>query len=177
PPFYQPWVAECFSFMLLCMNQNWIFHLFYLLRDFPFYFTPTCVYTVGVYGEEDDQRLQKVLKKYGNKITLGAVYEKSSIHQGHSLQLNQPHEMFRSASVSIGTTDFAPDVDGKIHHLGSEYVKFEPDVKLIDTRIPSFAEAVLKSAQIKYPPPKGDRIYFWGNEDTGLFHSRFKQRI
>ncbi|MFM6138278.1 MAG: SUMF1/EgtB/PvdO family nonheme iron enzyme, partial [Sphaerospermopsis kisseleviana] len=69
---------ECFSFMLLCMNQNWIFHLFYLLRDFPFYFTPTCVYTVaslagkgdGGLGEEDQAKI--IVKQFLNTASLTA---------------------------------------------------------------------------------------------------------
>ncbi|MTJ55340.1 CHASE2 domain-containing protein [Anabaena sp. UHCC 0253] len=120
----------------------------------------------STYGEDDDRQLQTVLQKYGNKVTLAALYENFDTHQGAFTQLAQPQRMFLTASVSIGTVNFPLDVDGKIHRLGGEFNKSLSVDDLINTKIPSFAEAILASAQVKYPQPKGDRIYFWGNQGT-----------
>ncbi|MBD2293961.1 CHASE2 domain-containing protein [Anabaena sphaerica FACHB-251] len=119
--------------------------------------------TPSSYGEADDRRLQEVLQKYGNKVTLAAVYENSNTRHGTVDQLKEPQQRFRNASVSIGAVNFALEVDGKIHRLGSEY---SPSLAQKNTLIPSFGEAVLAAAQIKYPQPKGDRIYFWGTGAT-----------
>ncbi|MTJ11314.1 CHASE2 domain-containing protein [Anabaena sp. UHCC 0187] len=118
------------------------------------------------YGEVDDRQLQAVLQQYGNKVTLAALYENFDTHQGEFSQLTQPQEMFRSASVSIGVVNFRLEVDGKIHRLASEFIKSLSVDNPTSTKISSFAEAILASAQVKYPPPKGDRIYFSGNEGT-----------
>ncbi len=118
------------------------------------------------YGAGDDRQLQKVLQQYGNKVTLAALYENFDTHQGTFTQLTQPQEIFRTASVSIGTVNFPLEVDGKIHRLASEFTKSLAVGDLINTKVPSFEEAILASAQVKYPQPKGDIIYFWGNEGT-----------
>jgi CHASE2 domain-containing sensor protein/tRNA A-37 threonylcarbamoyl transferase component Bud32 len=120
----------------------------------------------STYGQFDDRQFQRVLQKYGNKVTLAAAYENSQKEQGTVIQLTEPQEMFRSASASIGTVNIPLEVDGKIHRLASEFTKSNSIANLMDTKIPSFQEAILASAQVKYPSPKGDRIYFWGNEGT-----------
>ncbi|MGM3306792.1 CHASE2 domain-containing protein [Anabaena sp. WFMT] len=117
------------------------------------------------YGEADDRQLQTVLQQYGSKVTLAAVYENFTTHQGSFQQLTQPQEMFRMGSVSIGSVNFPLEEDGKVHRLASEYSKFLAQDNVITTKIPSFGEAVLGVAQENYPPPRGDRIYFWGNGD------------
>ena len=116
----------------------------------------------------DDQKLQQSLQRYGDKVTLGAVYENFETHQGKFWQLLQPEAQFRTGSVSIGSVNFPLEVDGKIHRLGSEFPKllaknegFTPANK-----IPSFDEAVLGAANVKYPRPKGDRIHFYGSPGT-----------
>jgi CHASE2 domain-containing sensor protein/tRNA A-37 threonylcarbamoyl transferase component Bud32 len=122
--------------------------------------------TPSSYGVADDRQLQAVLEKYGSKITLAALYENSQPHQGNLLQLAQPQRMFHKGSVSIGTVNFPVEVDGKIHRLASEYNKSLPKNDLLADQLPSFDEAVLRAAQINYPRPKGDRIYFWGPSET-----------
>ncbi|MBD0263820.1 MAG: CHASE2 domain-containing protein, partial [Tolypothrix sp. Co-bin9] len=116
----------------------------------------------------DDQKLQQSLQRYGDKVTLGAVYENFETHQGKFWQLLQPEAQFRTGSVSIGSVNFPLEIDGKIHRLGSEFPKllaknegFTPANK-----IPSFDEAVLGAANVKYPRPKGDRIHFYGSPGT-----------
>ncbi|MEH2192814.1 MAG: CHASE2 domain-containing serine/threonine-protein kinase [Nostoc sp.] len=121
--------------------------------------------TPSSYGVTDDRQLQTVLQKYGSKVTLAAVYENSQVRQGYFTQLTDPQEMFRSGSVSIGSVNFPLEVDGKVHRLASEYSKSLAEDNLME-KLPSFDEAALRTAQVNYPRPKGDRIYFWGSAGT-----------
>ncbi|MBN3909313.1 MAG: CHASE2 domain-containing protein [Nostoc sp. NMS1] len=121
--------------------------------------------TPSSYGATDDRQFQAVLQKYGSKVTLAAVYENSQTHQGTFTQLTDPQQMFRTGSVSIGSVNFPVEVDGKVHRLASEFSKSLAEGNLIE-KLPSFDEAALRTAQVNYPRPKGDRIYFWGSAGT-----------
>jgi CHASE2 domain-containing sensor protein len=121
--------------------------------------------TASTYGVTDDRQLQAVLQKYGSKVTLAATYENSDTHQGSFMQLADPQPMFRTGSVSIGSVNFPVEVDGKIHRLASEFSNLLTEDGSIE-KLPSFDEAALRAAQVNYPPPKGDRIYFWGPAGT-----------
>ncbi|MEH2300601.1 MAG: CHASE2 domain-containing serine/threonine-protein kinase [Nostoc sp.] len=121
--------------------------------------------TQSSYGVTDDRQLQAVLQKYGSKVTLAAVYENSQTHQGSFIQLIDPQQMFRKGSVSIGSVNFPVEVDGKVDRLASEFSKLLAEDNLIE-KLPSFDEAALRAAQVNYPQPKGDRIYFWGPAGT-----------
>ncbi|MEH2411875.1 CHASE2 domain-containing serine/threonine-protein kinase [Nostoc sp.] len=121
--------------------------------------------TPSSYGVTDDRQLQAALQKYGSKVTLAAVYENSQTHQGSFMQLIDPQQMFRTGSVSIGSVNFPVEVDGKVHRLASEFSKLLAEDNLIE-KLPSFDEAALRAAQVNYPQPKGDRIYFWGSAGT-----------
>ncbi|MBU7584645.1 MAG: CHASE2 domain-containing protein [Nostoc sp. TH1S01] len=122
--------------------------------------------TPSSYGSEDDRQLQAVLKKYGSKVTLAAVYESFASHQGTFTQLTLPQEMFQVGGVAVGSVNFPLEADGKVHKLASEYTKLLTANGMLIEKAPSFDEAVLGAAQIKYPQPKGDRIYFWGPAGT-----------
>ncbi len=122
--------------------------------------------TPSSYGTEDDCQLQAVLKKYGSKVTLGALYENFDTHQGTFMQLSPPQQMFLTGSVSMGTVNFPLEVDGKVHRLASEFSKLVAEDNTLSAKIPSFDEAVLRTAQVDYPQTKGDRINFWGPVGT-----------
>ncbi|WGV24325.1 serine/threonine-protein kinase [Halotia branconii] len=122
--------------------------------------------TPSSYGREDDRQLQAVLKKYGSKVTLGALYENFATHQGTFMQLSPPQQMFLTGSVSMGTVNFPLEVDGKVHRLASEFSKLVAEDNSLSAKIPSFDEAVLRTAQVDYPQTKGDRINFWGSAGT-----------
>ncbi|MFB2773206.1 CHASE2 domain-containing protein [Pelatocladus sp. BLCC-F211] len=119
-------------------------------------------------NNQNDRKLQAVLQRYGSKVSLAAIYENTETHQGVFWQLTQPHQMFRKGSVSIGSVNFPKEVDDKVHRLASEFPKLlEAQAGFVTTdKIPSFGEAVLRAAQINYPRPKGDRIYFYGSAGT-----------
>ncbi|BDI18679.1 serine/threonine protein kinase [Nostoc cf. commune SO-36] len=117
------------------------------------------------YGATDDRQLQTALQKYGSKVALAAVYENSQTHQGSFMQLTDPQKIFRTGSVSIGSVNFPVEVDGKVHRLANEFSKSFAEDSLME-KLASFDEAALTAAQVNYPPPKGDRIYFWGSAGT-----------
>jgi CHASE2 domain-containing sensor protein len=122
--------------------------------------------TPSSYGYTDDRQFQVALHKYGSKVTLAAIYENSETHQGSFMQLTDPQEMFRTGSVSIGSVNFPLEVDGKVHRLASEFPKLLGEDNLFTKKLLSFDEAALRAAQVNYPRPKGDRIYFWGPAGT-----------
>ncbi|MBW4674453.1 MAG: CHASE2 domain-containing protein [Desmonostoc geniculatum HA4340-LM1] len=122
--------------------------------------------TPSSYGASDDRQLQAALKKYGSKVTLAALYENFETHQGSFIQLTAPQQMFHTGSVSIGSVNFPVEVDGKVHRLASEFPKLLDRENLFTNKLLSFDEAVLRAAQVNYPRPKGDRIYFWGPPGT-----------
>lgn len=118
------------------------------------------------YGSADDRLFRAALAKYGSKVTLAALYENFETHQGTFTQLRLPQEKLQTGDVSMGTVNFPLEVDGKIHRLASKFSQLvATDNSLVQT-VPDFDQAVLKTAKINYPPPKGDRIHFWGPNGT-----------
>lgn len=122
--------------------------------------------TPSTYDFADDEQLQQALQNYGSQVTLAALYELSATHQGPTMQLKQPQQMFRTGSVAIGSVNFPMEVDGKVHKLASEFPKLLVEDDALAVKILSFDEAALRSAQVNYPPPKGERIHFYGAAGT-----------
>ncbi|WP_017315898.1 serine/threonine-protein kinase [Mastigocladopsis repens] len=122
--------------------------------------------TPSSYGVEDDQKLRHSLQRYGSQVTLAALYEDFETHQGVFLQLTQPQQMFRTGSVAIGSVNFPLEVDGRIHNLAGEFSKVIGEEDALTVKMLSFDEAALRAAQVNYPPPKGDRIHFYGAAGT-----------
>ena len=121
------------------------------------------------YGSDDDRKLQTILQRYGNKITLAANYEDFETNHGFTTHLTLPREKFRTAGISIGSTNFPLSADGKIHKLGAEYPKLlekKKQLNSIDKIPPSFEQAVLQASGINYSSPQGNRIYFYGGDGT-----------
>lgn len=116
------------------------------------------------YGLEDDRKLQAALQQYGSKVVLAASYETFETRSGSVTQLRSPQELLRATSASVGSVTFPVEVDGKIHRFASEYIKqlTETQGSLLD-KIPDFGTATLRAANIDFPKPKGDRIYFRGS--------------
>ncbi|HBB34509.1 MAG TPA: adenylate/guanylate cyclase domain-containing protein [Cyanobacteria bacterium UBA9273] len=117
------------------------------------------------YGPEDDRRFKQTLSKYSDRIVLAAAYNDVADPQGIiNHELYKPHEEVYPTSVSLGLVNFlAPEVDGRVYQLGSEYIdrvlrRLPSSVEII----PSFAEATLQAAQQQYPSPEGSTIFFYG---------------
>ncbi|PAX54342.1 serine/threonine-protein kinase [Brunnivagina elsteri] len=125
------------------------------------------------HGREDDKKLLAALQRYGSKVSLAAFYEEFyEGSQQFTKQLRQPQEMFRGSSALVGSVNFPLELegDGKIHRLASEYLK-QPDQSSLFSdsvvdKLPDFDTATLRAANIDFPKPKGDRIYFRGSAGT-----------
>ncbi len=122
--------------------------------------------TPSSYGVDDDKTLQQVLQFYGSKVTLAALYENFETHQGAFTQLTQPQQMFQVGSVGVGSVNFPIEINGKVHRLASEFSKSLGNGDALIEKVLSFDEAVLRAAQVNYPPPKGNFIHFYGPHDT-----------
>lgn len=122
--------------------------------------------TPSSYGVKDDEKLRSSLQRYGAKVTLAALYENSQTYQGRTTQLKLPQQMFLTGATSVGLVNFPVEENGKIHRLASEFPKLIPEENALSVKIPAFDEAVLRSANVKYPKPKGSRIYFNGSAGT-----------
>jgi CHASE2 domain-containing sensor protein/tRNA A-37 threonylcarbamoyl transferase component Bud32 len=119
------------------------------------------------YGLDDDEQLRQALQNHGSKVALAALYESSNIRPELLVtQLTQPHQKFRIGSVAIGLVNFPLEIDGKIHKLSSEFSKLLGVDEILGVKTLSFDEAVLRASQANYPPPKGDRIHFYGPAGT-----------
>ncbi|MEC4818661.1 MAG: serine/threonine-protein kinase, partial [Scytonema sp. PMC 1069.18] len=122
--------------------------------------------TPSTYGPDDDEQLRQALQNYGSRVALAAVYETSKTRsQLEVTQLTQPQQKFRIGSVAIGFVNFPLEIDGKVHKLSSEYSKSPEVDEILAVKTLSFDEAVLRASQMNYPPPKGDRIHFYGPAD------------
>ena len=124
------------------------------------------------YGEADDKQLIDALQLHGDKVTLAALYEKSDLNQGYSWQTVLPHQKFRTGSVSIGYTNLPLEIDGSTKKFSTIFPKLlAQNERIVLSAMPSFDHSVLIGANIKYPPPKGDRIYFYGGAQTFTTYS------
>lgn len=127
------------------------------------------------HGVEDDKKFLAALQRYGSKVSLAAFYEEffeGRQQQQFVRQLRQPQEMFRASSALVGSVNFPLELaaDGKIHRLASEYLKQSVQSSLFSDsvvdKLPDFDTATLRAANIDFPKPKGDRIYFRGGAGT-----------
>ncbi|MEO0839025.1 MAG: serine/threonine-protein kinase [Cyanobacteria bacterium J06643_5] len=122
--------------------------------------------SLSSYGRNDDKELIETLERYEDKVTLAALYENSETYQGISWQLVLPHQQFRTG-VSVGSVNFPLEADSKVHRLAHVFPKLlvEND-DMVPNAMPSFDQSVLIAANIKYPQPEGERIYFYGGAGT-----------
>lgn len=145
----------------------------------------------SLYGTTDDAKLQKVLQRYPGRVVMAASYDNTQIRQGGVMQLTLPAAQLRNLSQPIGTVNFwtEPDsfwkepegAEGRIHRLGSEFVRLQAQtlpeqatyLSQLSQEYPSFAEASLKAAQIQYPAPKGDMIFYYGPAGGGFESTGF----
>ncbi|MDY7012971.1 MAG: serine/threonine-protein kinase, partial [Cyanobacteriota bacterium] len=126
------------------------------------------------YGEEDDRALQTVLQAYSGRVVLGAVYEENLLRPGALIQLVKPSARLQTSSPLIGSINYPLEADGRIHRFAEEFTRLwadnNPDLarefyEFVAT-VPSFPRATLLAAELSYPKPKGDRIFFYGPPNT-----------
>ncbi len=138
----------------------------------------------STYGQDDDAKLLSTLKKYKGRVTLAASYDDTNIRQGDVTRFLTPFSWEADPPQSIGTINFWTEPErlfrepsgkeGKIFRLGSEFFRLkaqrQPEqavyLSQINDQVFSFAEATLKGAGLKFAPPKGENIYFYGPQET-----------
>jgi CHASE2 domain-containing sensor protein/serine/threonine protein kinase len=128
------------------------------------------------YGEADDAALQRVLQKYAGRVTLAASYEEDETRPGDSTKLVQPGSFLQTNPMSVGSINYFIEPNGRIHRHGKEFPKLlgqqytDPELAkaFADnvTTVPSFDEAILQAAGLRYPQPKGDTIFFYGSAQS-----------
>ncbi|MDY6899755.1 MAG: serine/threonine-protein kinase [Cyanobacteriota bacterium] len=122
--------------------------------------------SLSSYGISDDKELIDALERHKDKVTLAALYEKSELYQGISWQLVLPHQQFRTG-VSVGSVNFPLEVDSKVHRLANVFPKLLAEQDgIVPNSMPSFDQSVLIAANVEYPQPEGERIYFYGGAGT-----------
>ena len=77
--------------------------------------------TPSSYGAADDKQLANVLQRYAGRVTLAAEYEDVETREGHLTSLNQPLALFWTKPISVGSTNFLLEPDGKVHRFASEF--------------------------------------------------------
>ncbi|MDJ0707439.1 MAG: serine/threonine-protein kinase [Leptolyngbyaceae cyanobacterium MO_188.B28] len=131
--------------------------------------------TSSSYGDWDDQALAEVLQRYGDRVVLAAKYEDVvDTELGQLIQPTLPLPLFQETSVGMGSINLLIDPNGRIHQLGREFLEIlkQSEQTLLggvvepSEQILSFAEAVVKSAQLPHPEAKGGDIFFHGPPQT-----------
>ncbi|MGI0489440.1 CHASE2 domain-containing protein [Pantanalinema rosaneae CENA516] len=124
---------------------------------------------------EDDRQLQQALTQSAGRVTLAAQFEIAQLPQGDLIQLVSPRPFFSSQQL-IGFTNYPLDpISRKIHLLSSVYPKLEvaayqqaqqPELAeqflKLSAETPSFPASALQAAQLTFPPPQGEYIFFYG---------------
>ena len=128
------------------------------------------------YGSADDERLRQTLQRYAGRVTLAAAYDEVVTSYGLQPQLSEPYQLFWTEPMSVGSINYPVEADGKVRRFSSEFrkilaEKYKQQLKEFDNlklKAPAFDfdEAVLQAAQVKYPQPKGEYIYFYGPQGT-----------
>lgn len=122
------------------------------------------------YGDADDARLQQVLKRYPGRVTLAAKYVEEAKRTGFETQLLTPNPIFQAANPVLGFINLPLSANGRMHQLGSVYWQqtqaqyAESGIEL--PQIPSLAEGALQAAQVDYPAPLGQDLFFYGPSQT-----------
>ncbi len=118
---------------------------------------------------DDDRQLQAVLQRYDGQIALSARFVQGDSRQGEQSNLSLPYAPFLSDRTPIGYVNFLAEPNGQVHRLGSRFIDRlpTPEAEIIrSAKVSSLAEAALQATKIKYSPPQGDNIFFYGGAGT-----------
>lgn len=117
----------------------------------------------------DDRRLQQTLERYAGRVTLAAMHTTSPTISGGLEQLVYPLSQFQTTLPAIGLINYLTEPDGQFRRLSEVYLtQIEPNLRQSQAQLQSFDAASLQAANLTYPPPKGDYIYFYGGQNTFL---------
>lgn len=120
---------------------------------------------------EDDRALQQVLQRYDGRVTLAVDTDRLDNRQGEQMRLTLPFCPFRTPNASYGFVQYPTEANEKIHRLGSEAIKkvrssSEMAALFDQEKILPFADATLRSAKLQPPTPRGETLFFYGNDGT-----------
>jgi len=127
------------------------------------------------YGEADDQRFAQSLQQHAERVVLAAEYSDVETPQGFTTQLTLPLPLLQTEADRVGSINFYVEPDGKIHRFGNQFplelIQNSPanEVEIYQewaAATPTFADATLETAQVEYPTPKGNNIFFYGPNQT-----------
>jgi serine/threonine protein kinase/CHASE2 domain-containing sensor protein len=122
------------------------------------------------YGDADDEELRRVLQKYPGRVTLAAKYVEEEKRTGFELQLLTPNPIFQSVNPLLGFINLPISANGRMHELGDRYFQQMQQSYTAQgitvPRVPSLATGALQAAQIKYPTPTSQDIFFYGPSQT-----------
>jgi CHASE2 domain-containing sensor protein/tRNA A-37 threonylcarbamoyl transferase component Bud32 len=118
---------------------------------------------------DDDRQLETVLKRYDGQISLAAKFNSEDVRQGEQANVSLPYCPFRTERVAIGTTNFLIEQNNRLHRLGNQFLATLPpqEAEIVrDAELSSFADTTLQAAKIRYEPPQGENIFFYGAGGT-----------
>ncbi|MBW4442675.1 MAG: CHASE2 domain-containing protein [Plectolyngbya sp. WJT66-NPBG17] len=120
---------------------------------------------------DDDRQLQQVLQRYDGRVTLSVNSDRLDNRQGEQMRLALPFCPFRTPKASYGFIQYPIEANQRVHRLGSEAIKSvrssaEMSALFDEEKIISFAEATLRSANLRPLPAKGETLFFYGSDGT-----------
>jgi adenylate cyclase len=125
----------------------------------------------SIYGNADDLRLQQTLKRYAGRVVLAAGIERSQTLEANVEKLVTPVGVLDIKSSDTGLVNFEAEANyiqtglkGNIHRFGSEFL--QKTSLAADLR--PFADRILLAGQVPFNPPKGNNIFFFGDQSTWL---------
>jgi len=123
------------------------------------------------YGDADDQRFAQTLQQHGDRVVLAAKYAEQETPQGYVTQLSTPLSRFCADSECTGFINFPLEPNSRIHRLGEQFLhQLTQNAPIAQAEVleqlPTLAQSTLRAAQISYPQPAGDGIFFYGPAQT-----------
>lgn len=125
----------------------------------------------SIYGNADDLRLQQSLKRYAGRVVLAAGVERSQTLEANVEKLVTPVGVLDIKSSDTGLVNFEAEANyiqtglkGNIHRFGSEFLQ---KTSLAADLLP-FADRILLAGQVPFNAPKGNNIFFFGDQSTWL---------
>jgi serine/threonine protein kinase/CHASE2 domain-containing sensor protein len=129
----------------------------------------------STYGEADDQQFAQSLQQHAERVVLASQYSDVETSQGFTTQLILPLPLFQPRPDQAGSINFFMEPDGKIHRFGNQFsIELIQNSPADEAKIyrewaattPTFVDATLRAAQVEYPTPRGNHIFFYGPSQT-----------
>ncbi|MCS6812957.1 MAG: adenylate/guanylate cyclase domain-containing protein [Cyanobacteria bacterium] len=121
--------------------------------------------TPSVYGEADDRAFRQALERHAGRVTLAVKYDLVSTAEFSARKLDSVTPRLVTQPQSVGFINVPLEADNLVHQRSTVY--YDREIAGEDLPVvPSFQEATLTAAGIKYPPAQGEGIFFYGPPGT-----------